>query len=78
MNLGVVSNQFGFNITGSSNLVIIVEACTDLANPVWVMLSTNTLTPTSTDTNTPTGGASTFTDPQSSSYPGRFYRFRAP
>lgn len=67
-NLGVASSQFGFNITGSTGLVIVVEACTNLANPVWVPLSTNTLT----------GGTSSFTDPQSSNYPARFYRFHAP
>ena len=67
-NLGVQANQFGFNITGSSNLVIVVEACTDLGNPVWVPVGTNTLT----------GGVSTFSDPQSSNYPSRFYRMRPP
>jgi hypothetical protein len=30
---GVRSNQFGFDITGSSNLVVVVEATTNLANP---------------------------------------------
>jgi hypothetical protein len=67
-NLGVQSNQFGFAITGSSNLVIVVEACTNLTNPDWVPLSTNTLT----------GGSSQFSDPQSMSYPARFYRFTPP
>ena len=33
--LGVQTNGFGFTITGSSNLVIVVEACTNLANPIW-------------------------------------------
>ena len=42
-NLGVQANEFGFTITGTSNLVIVVEACTDLANPVWSPLGTNTL-----------------------------------
>ena len=70
---GVQSNQFGFNIIGSSNLVIVVEACTDLFNPVWSPLSTNTL-------NTPfgTNGTSYFSDPQWTNYPGRFYRLRSP
>ena len=31
-------------ITGTSNLVIVVEACTNLANPAWFPLRTNTLT----------------------------------
>jgi hypothetical protein len=65
---GVQSNQFGFNITGSSNLVIVVEASTNLANPVWSPVATNTLT----------GGSSYFSDPQWTNYPCRFYRFRSP
>ena len=65
-NLGVQANQFGFTITGTSNLVIVVEACTDLANPVWSPLGTNTLT----------GGSSYFSDPQWTNYPARFYRMR--
>jgi len=66
-NLGVQSNQFGFNITGSRNLVIVVEACTNLANAVWVPLATNTLT----------GGSSYFSDPEWTNYPARFYRLRS-
>jgi hypothetical protein len=70
---GVLTNQFGFNITGSSNLVIVVEAATNLANPVWSPVSTNTL-----NTFTGTNGSSYFSDPQWTNYPGRFYRFRSP
>ena len=65
---GVRTNQFGFNIAGSSNLVIVVEACTNLANPVWQVVSTNVLT----------GGLSYFSDPQWTNYSGRFYRFVSP
>jgi hypothetical protein len=65
---GVQNNQFGFNISGSSNLVIIVEACTDLSNPMWQPIQTNTLT----------SGVSYFSDPQWTNYPGRFYRLCAP
>jgi hypothetical protein len=64
----VQTNQFGFNIAGSSNLVIVVEACTNLANPVWQVVSTNVLT----------GGLSYFSDPQWTNYSGRFYRFVSP
>ena len=67
-NLGVQANEFGFNITGTSDLVIVVEACTDLANPDWSPVGTNTLT----------GGSSYFSDPQWTNYPARFYRFRSP
>lgn len=67
-NLGVQANQFGFTITGSSNLVLVVEACTNLVNPTWVPVATNTLT----------GGSSYFSDPQWANYPARFYRLRSP
>jgi len=70
---GVRTNQFGFNIAGSSNLVIVVEACADLANPVWTPVSTNTL-----KTFIGTNGTSYFSDPQWTNSPGRFYRLRSP
>ena len=65
---GVRTNQFGFTITGSSNLVIVVEACTNLTHPTWSPLQTNTLT----------GGAAYFSDPQWTNQPARFYRLRSP
>ena len=64
---GVRTNQFGFNITGSSNLVIVVEACC-LTNLTWVPVGTNTLT----------GGSCYFSDPQWTNYPVRCYRLRSP
>ncbi len=67
-NFGVQANQFGFNITGSSGLVIVVQACTNLVNPIWLPVATNTLT----------SGTSYFSDPQWTNYPGRFYRLRSP
>jgi len=70
---GVQTNGFGFNITGSSNLVIVVEACTDLANPIWSVMGTNTL-----NIFIGTNGTSYFSDPQWTNYPGRFYRLRWP
>jgi hypothetical protein len=65
---GVQHNRYGFTITGSSNLVIVVEACTNLAASVWSPVGTNTLT----------GGSSSFRDPQWTNYPARFYRLRSP
>ena len=41
---GVRTNQFGFTITGTSNLVVVVEASTNLAGAAWYPLQTNTLT----------------------------------
>jgi hypothetical protein len=66
--VGVQMNQFGFNLTGASDQVVVVEACTDLASPVWLPVGTNTLT----------GGTSYFSDPQWTNYPGRYYRLRSP
>ena len=65
---GVQSNRFGFNITGGTNLVVVVEACTNLANPVWQPVATNTLT----------GGSAAFSDPQSANFSRRYYRFVSP
>jgi hypothetical protein len=65
---GVRTNRFGFTITGTSGLVIVVEACTSLTNPIWSPLQTITLT----------NGSSYFSDPQWTNYPARLYRLRSP
>ena len=65
---GVQSNRFGFNITGTANIPIMVEACTNLASPVWTPLQTFTLT----------NGSFYFSDPQWTNYPGRYYRISSP
>jgi hypothetical protein len=65
---GVRTNRFGFNITGTANIPIVVIACTNLAGPVWVPLQSCTLT----------NGSVYFSDPQWTNYPGRFYRIRSP
>jgi hypothetical protein len=65
---GVRSNQFGFTITGTSNIVIVVEASASLADPTWYPLQTNTLN----------GDSLYFSDPQWTNYPGRFYRLGMP
>ena len=65
---GVRTSQFGFNIIDTSNLVIVVEACTDPGNPIWSPVGTNTLT----------SGSAYFSDSQLTNYPGRFYRLRSP
>jgi hypothetical protein len=70
---GVQNNQFGFNIAGSSNLVIVVEAATNLTSPAWIPVGTNTL-----NTFVGTNGTSYFSDLQWTNYPSRFYRFRSP
>ena len=43
-NLGVGCNQFGFNISGTPNIPIVIEACSNLASSVWTPLQSFTLT----------------------------------
>lgn len=66
--LGVQSNGFGFTVSWATNLSVVVETSTNLANPAWQRLQTITLT----------GGSYYFTDPQWTNYPNRFYRIRSP
>jgi hypothetical protein len=65
---GVHNNQFGFNIAWASGMNIAVDACTNLTNPDWVALQTNSL---SADTFH-------FSDLEWTNYPGRLYRIRWP
>jgi hypothetical protein len=65
---GVKTNRFGFIISWATNIPVVVEASTTLANPTWSPISTNTLS----------SGSSYFSDPQWKNYPGRFYRLRSP
>jgi hypothetical protein len=68
VSFGVHSNEFGFTITGSSNLVVVVEANSNLNNSVWNPIQTNILT----------DGSFHFRDPQWTNYSGRFYRLNMP
>ena len=68
VSLGVRTNQFGFNITWASGRAVVVEACADLANPVWSPVGTNTLS----------GGFSAFSDSEWRNHSARFYRLHAP
>jgi hypothetical protein len=61
---GVGANGFGFTISWATNASVVVEAATNLANPVWIPVSTSTLT----------SGTNYFSDPQWTNYPMRFYR----
>jgi hypothetical protein len=65
---GVWTNQFGFVITWTSNMTVVVQACANLSNPAWSPVQTNTLT----------GGSSYFSDPQWKNYPRHFYRIAIP
>jgi hypothetical protein len=65
INFNVVSNQAGFNITGQSNQVVILETSSDLVN--WSPFATNILN----------GHPFPFSDPTPTSLPQRFYRAQA-
>jgi hypothetical protein len=65
---GVQNNQFGFNITGTTNIPIVVEASTNLQGASWTALQTCTVT----------NGTIYFSDSTWSNYPARFYRIRSP
>jgi hypothetical protein len=65
---GVQNNQFGFNIAGTANIPIVVEACANLANPIWIPLQTNTLT----------NGLLYFSETAQTNNAGRYYRISSP
>lgn len=61
------TNGINFNASWSTRQTVVVEACTNLVNPVWSPVETNTLT----------NGSFTFSDPDWLSYPSRFFRLRS-
>jgi hypothetical protein len=63
---GVRTNRFGFNMTGFSNQVVVIEACTNLVMTNWVTLRTNTFG----------SNALYFSDSTWTNYRGRYYRVR--
>jgi hypothetical protein len=65
---GVGPAGFGFNITGTPDIPIVVEAAANLANAAWVPLQSLDLT----------NGALQFSDPSWTNYPARHYRIRSP
>jgi hypothetical protein len=65
---GVRTNRFGFIVSWAANASVAVEACTNLANPVWSPVATNTLA----------AGWSYFSDPEWTNHSERFYRLRSP
>jgi hypothetical protein len=64
----VQANQFGFTITGTANIPLAVEACSNLGSATWTALQTCTLT----------NGSIYFSDPNWGNYPARAYRIRSP
>jgi hypothetical protein len=67
-NFGVRTNCFGFNITGTTNIPITLEACTNLANGIWTPVLSRTVA----------NGQVYFSDPGWTNYGMRFYRIRNP
>jgi BspA type Leucine rich repeat region (6 copies) len=65
---GIKDGKFGFTITGTDGIMVVVEACDNLSSPVWVPMGTNTLT----------AGFSAFSDATWNTHRMRVYRFRSP
>ena len=65
--LGMYNNTFEFNITWARNRSVLVEACTNLFNPVWVAAHPMMIC----------SGMWRFSDPDSANYSSRFFRVRA-
>jgi hypothetical protein len=65
---GVRMDRFGFNITGTAGIPLLIEAATDPCLPLWVPLQSCTLT----------NGSIYFSDQKWTNYPSRFYRIRSP
>ncbi len=66
---GFASDRFGFNIAGTPDIPVKVEATTNLATRIWTPVTTANLN---------ASGSLSFTDPASSSLPSRFYRIVFP
>jgi hypothetical protein len=63
-NFPAKTNKFVFTITGPTNFSIVVQVCTNLANPqVWTPIKTNNLT----------NGTYIFSDPEQTDIYGRYY-----
>ncbi len=65
---GVQTNQFGFTVTGTPNIPIVVQATADLNSGAWTPLQSCTIT----------NGSIFFSDPAWTNYPSRFYSIRFP
>lgn len=65
---GVQDGQFRVSIAWASGRTVVVDACTNLVDPVWMPLQTITLP----------SDSCYFSDPDWASVPDRFYRLREP
>ena len=64
----VGAGPFQVVASGAYGQTLVMDACTNLFEPTWTPVGTNTLT----------RGTATFTDPNALHHPGRFYRLRTP
>lgn len=62
---GFLENEFGFNINGTPNIPVVIEASTNLSSGLWVPIITNTLGDS---------GSIYFSDAASTDHASRFYR----
>ena len=67
-NFGVRQSRFGFNISGTADIPLVVEATTNVAAQSWLPLQSCTLT----------NGLIYFSDAEWMNYPSRVYRIRSP
>jgi hypothetical protein len=65
---GVQSNQFSLTIIGTTNIPVVIEACTNMSTDAWIPIRSFNLT----------NGTFSFSDPQWTNYPDHFYRLRSP
>ncbi len=65
---GVRAHRVSFTISWATNVSVIVQTCTNLANPNWIPVATNTLI----------NGTRPFLDMQLANDPSRFYRVSGP
>ena len=68
VSFGVQTNGFGFNIDGLTNALVEVMGCTNLAEDVWEPLYTSSMP----------SGSDTFSDPEWTNHPTRFYMLDMP
>lgn len=66
-NFGIRTNSFGFNVNWAAGMTVVVDASTNLFNPIWLALKTNAMT----------GDSIYFNDPFWTNYPSRYYRLRS-
>lgn len=65
---GVRDGQFGFVMTGTAGIPVILEACSNLAEGIWAPIAQATLE----------NGFWRYLDPEWEQHPTRLYRWRAP